>query len=103
MEPLRFEAEVIEWRGPAPFVYARIPAEVGAEIARVKRAASYGWGVIPVEAVIGGVSFTTSLFPREGSYLLPLKLAVRQQIGVTVGDRVAVKMQIGRMPREPEF
>jgi len=103
MEPLRFEAEVIEWRGPAPFFYARIPAAAGARIAAVKRAASYGWGVIPVEATIAGVRFTTSLFPREGSYLLPLKDAVRRQLGATVGDVLAVTLAIGGRPREPDL
>jgi hypothetical protein len=95
----RFRAAVIEWRGPAPFFYARIPEPVGAEIAAVKRAASYGWGVIPVRATISGVSFETSLFPKDGTYLLPLKAAVRRRIGVTVGDEVEVEMGIGGVVR----
>lgn len=99
----RFRASVIEWRGTAPFYYARIPEEAGAEIAAVKKAASYGWGVIPVNAEIAGVDFQTSLFPREGTYLLPLKEAVRRRIGVTVGDEVAVVMSIGGVMREPDL
>ena len=35
--------------------------------------ATYGWGVIPVVARIGDVEFETSLFPKDGGYLLPLK------------------------------
>jgi len=99
----RFEAPVIEWRGPAPFFYARIPAEVGVEIAALKRAASYDWGVIPVQATIGPVVFETSLFPRDGTYLLPLKAVVRRQIGATVDDVVAVEMTIGGRIREPDL
>jgi hypothetical protein len=57
---------------------------------------SYGWGVIPVEATIGGITFTTSLFPKDGTYLLPIKVAVRRTSGVTVGDLVDVVMRIGR-------
>lgn len=95
MEPLQFEAEVIEWRGPGPFIYARLPQSAGESVARVKRSASYGWGVIPVTAEIAGAKFTTSLFPRDGTYLLPLKVAVRRRIGVTVGDVVGVRMEIG--------
>lgn len=95
MEPLVFSAEVIEWRGPAPFIYARIPPEISAEIARFKRLASYGWGVIPVLAEIGGMRFATSLFPREGTYLLPLKLAIRRPLGIAVGDRLAIRLTIG--------
>ena len=99
----RFVAPVIEWRGPAPFFYARIPDPIGAEIAAVKRIASYGWGVIPVEATISGTTFTTSLFPRENTYLLPLKAAVRERIAVTVGDEVEVVMAIGGGIREPDL
>jgi hypothetical protein len=97
----RFRAPVIEWRGPAPFFYARIPEAVGTEIAAVKRVASYGWGVIPVRGRISGVTFETSLFPRDGTYLLPLKAAVRTRLGVTVGDEVEVEMGIGGEIREP--
>lgn len=100
---LRFEAEVIEWRGPAPFYYARLPADAAHEIARVKTRVTYGWGVIPVEAEIAGIRFTTSLFPRDATYLLPLKDKVRRQIGVTVGDVVAVDMLVGRAPKEPDL
>jgi hypothetical protein len=96
---LHFAAEVIHWRGPAPFFFARLPQAPAAEIARVKRQASYGWGVIPVEATIGGVRFSTSLFPRENTYLLPLKEAVRGPLGVTAGDIVEVEMLVGW--REP--
>ena len=44
---LQFRAVVIEWRGPAPFFYAPIPEEIGAEIGKVKKAASDGWGGDP--------------------------------------------------------
>lgn len=102
MAPLEFSAEVIEWRGPAPFFYARLPLQPAAEIARVKSAASYGWGVIPVIAEIAGVSFTTSLFPRDGTYYLPLKDKVRRAAGITLGDEVAVRLEIGGTIREPK-
>jgi hypothetical protein len=103
MPEWRFSAPVVEWRGPAPFFYARIPANTGAEIARLKRAASYGWGVIPVRATIAGVAFETSLFPLDGTYLLPLKASVRRRIGVTLGDEVEVAMTIGGVIREPDL
>ncbi len=52
--------------------------------------ATYGWGVIPVEARIGEIVFTTSLFPKDGGYLLPLKDAVRKPQGLSAGDEVTV-------------
>lgn len=95
MLELAFRTTIIEWRGPAPFFYAPIPAEHVAEVRAAAKVASYGWGVIPVTAVVGGVEFTTSLFPKDGTYLLPLKVAVRRRCGVTVGDVIEVEMEIG--------
>ena len=91
---LEFTGEVIEWRGPAPFYYVTIPEYDSDAIASVATAFSYGWGVIPVRAVVAGIEFTTSLFPRNGGYLLPLKGAVRRPAGIGVGDRVAVVMTL---------
>ena len=64
------------------------------ELRSVARAVTYGWGMISVEAMVGGVAFTTSLFPKDATYLLPLKDAVRRKAGVTAGDRIAVEMTI---------
>lgn len=47
---------------------------------------TYGWGVIPVVAVIGDTEFTTSLIPKNGGYLLPLKDAVRKPESLAVGS-----------------
>ncbi|ALJ11274.1 DUF1905 domain-containing protein [Sphingopyxis macrogoltabida] len=97
MEEIAFDAEIIEWRGPAPFLFAAIPdAHVGA-IRYAALSESYGWGVVPVVARIGASDFTTSLFPRDGGYLLPVKVAVQRAEGVRLGDRVAVSLRVGRM------
>ena len=93
-----FEAGVIHWRGPSPYFYAPVPAEQAEELRGLAKLATYGWGVVPVEARLGGVTFTTSLFPKDGTYLVPLKDAVRRAAGVTAGDRVAVEIRV-RAPR----
>src|SRR3954449_3000268 len=91
---LRFTGPVIEWRGPAPYHFVPVPDEECADIREVAALASYGWGVIPVSARIGEVTFETSLFPKDGGYLLPLKDAVRRPLGVSPGRDVAVEMTI---------
>lgn len=96
-----FEASIIEWRGPSPFFFAPVPAGISAKIQAVAKFVTYGWGVIPVEAEIGGVRFTTSLFPRDDLYLLPLKVVVRRKANVTVGDRVKVAMAVIPASRHP--
>jgi hypothetical protein len=95
---LSFEASVIYWRGPAPFFYAPIPAEHAEEVRRAARIATYGWGCVPVEAEVGGVGFTTALFPKDGTYLLPLKVAVRRKTNITAGDLITAEMTI-RAPK----
>ena len=91
---IAFEGEIIEWRGPAPFLFVPVPDEHVGEIRWAAREASYGWGVIPVDARIGEVAFTTSLFPKDGSYLLPVKVAVQRVANVGLGDKVRVRMRI---------
>jgi hypothetical protein len=83
-----FDAEAFVWRGPAPFLFAQVPEAFTGELRYAASLASYGWGVIPVEVKIGDFAFATSLFPREGSYLLPLKLAVQRTLGIGPGDRI---------------
>jgi hypothetical protein len=89
-----FDSQIIEWRGPAPFFYAPMPLEAADEVRKAAKLVSYGWGVIPVEAAIGGVTFTTSLFPRDGTYLVPLKDAVRKPSRITVGDTVHIELTL---------
>ena len=91
---LTFTGRVIEWRGPSPYYFVPVPDQESADIGEVARMATYGWGVIPVEASIGGAPFKTSLFPKDGAYLLPLKAAVRRPQGVSVGDQVTVELTV---------
>ncbi|WP_068873974.1 MULTISPECIES: DUF1905 domain-containing protein [unclassified Phenylobacterium] len=91
---IAFEAEVIHWRGPSPYFFAAVPTEQVELVRQAARAASYGWGVVPVDARIGEVAFETSLFPKDGGYLLPLKDAVRRKANITAGDAVAVEMAV---------
>jgi len=86
------EAQVIYWRGPSPFFFAPIPEPRASELRRVARAVTYGWGMIPVDVEIGGVAFTTCLFPKDDGYLLPLKAAVRRKTNITVGDVITIEM-----------
>jgi hypothetical protein len=89
-----FAGRVIEWRGPAPFYFVPVPDQESADIAEVAALATYGWGVIPVRARVGGPEFETSLFPKDGGYLLPLKNAVRKPRDLTAGDDVTVEMTV---------
>jgi len=90
----RFTGPAFVWRGPAPFLFIAVPPEHDAEIRFAARQASYGWGVIPVAATIADFAFTTSLIPRDGAYLLPIKLAVQRATGVGPGSEATVDLRI---------
>jgi len=49
--------------------------------------------VIPVTCTIGNTTFTTSLFPKDGLYLVPVKSAVRSAEGLELGQRVVMELQ----------
>ena len=89
-----FEAEAISWRGPAPFVFVPVPPEISDDIKSVSKAITYGWGVIPATVRIGGTTFSTSLFPRQGIYLVPVKVLVQKAEQVDIGDLVIVRLEI---------
>lgn len=85
-----FEAEVFEWRGPAPFYFAATPSEITMEIEQFKRELTYGWGVIPASVTIGDTKVTTSLIPKNGSFYIPLKDAIRRPNGIQLGDVIEI-------------
>ena len=95
-DDIEFEAEVIEWRGPAPYLFAVVPDAHVADIRYAALTESYGWGVVPVVARVGSTEFTTSLFPRDGGYLVPVKVAVQRAEAIGRGDRITVRLRVGR-------
>ncbi|MGH3471100.1 MAG: DUF1905 domain-containing protein [Nocardioidaceae bacterium] len=90
-----FEGPVIEWRGPAPFYFVRIPQDESADIKFAAKGIEY-WGQVPVVVRIGEVEFTTALFPKDGSYLVPLKDAVRESAGIEEDQVLAVALSLRR-------
>jgi hypothetical protein len=70
---LEFSGEILYWRGPAPYYFVSVPDDKCVDLHAISKHVSYGWGVVPVEARIGRTVFETSLFPKDGGYLLPVK------------------------------
>ena len=91
---LEFTGEVWHWRGPAPWHFVTVPDEEAGALHDVAHV-SYGWGMIPVTARVGGTEWATSLWPKEGRYVVPLKDVVRKAEGLDEGDTVTVRLTIG--------
>jgi hypothetical protein len=90
-----FTGTIIFWKGPAPWFYVAVPAEKSRDIKSISNVVTYGWGVIPVRARIGKTEFTTSLFPKDGVYLVPIKASVRKVENLEKGDEVTVRLEFG--------
>ena len=91
---LKFSGEMWFWKGPAPWHFVTVPDEECGELDAASAAVSYGWGMIPVTAQIGETSWKTSLFPKDGRYIVPVKTWVRKAEGLEVGDKVTVRLAV---------
>jgi hypothetical protein len=92
---LEFSGEILYWRGPAPYYFVSVPDDKCVDLHAISKHVSYGWGVVPVEARIGRTVFETSLFPKDGGYLLPVKDRVRTAEGLDAGETVTVRLSVG--------
>jgi len=91
---LRFTGDLWHWRGPSPYYFVTVPDDESSDLHAVSTAVTYGWGMIPVRARIGGTQWETSLFPKDGGYVLPVKDAVRLAEGLQEGTTVTVRLSV---------
>jgi hypothetical protein len=91
---LEFSGELWFWQGPAPWHFVTVPDEECGALEMISSSVSYGWGMIPVDARVGATAWTTSLFPKDGRYIVPVKARVRKAERLTVGDVVAVRLVV---------
>ncbi|KNX36467.1 DUF1905 domain-containing protein [Luteipulveratus halotolerans] len=97
-DALEVTGEVWYWRGPAPYHFVTVPMPQAEEIREIAAEVTYGWGMIPVSGRLGATEFTTSLWPKDGGYVVPLKDAVRRAEQIDLDDTVTVHLTIA--PRD---
>jgi hypothetical protein len=91
---IEFEGEIIYWRGPAPFLFIVIPERPSGDLKAISSMVTYGWGVIPVHVRIGKTEWKTSLFPKGGRYLVPIKKSIQKLENLDVGDNVVLQVEV---------
>lgn len=91
---LDVRGEIFHWRGPAPHLFVAVPEPARSSLAEVAALVTYGWGMIPVSATIGKTTWTTSLFPKDGGYLVPIKALVQRAEQLDVGDTVTIRLTV---------
>ncbi len=83
---LEFSGRIFFWKGPSPWFFVTVPEQQSRDLKAVSSLVTYGWGVIPVHVQIGRTVYTTSLFPKDGLYLVPVKASVRKAEDLSEGD-----------------
>lgn len=91
-----FTARLWLYPGETGWHFLTVPGEAAAEIRDGAAAFRRGFGSVKVTAAIDGHRWSTSLFPDSttGSYLLPVRKAVRNAAGITAGDQVTVDLEL---------
>ncbi len=93
---IEFTGNIWFWKGPAPFYFVTVPADLCRELKDLAALVTYGWGMIPVMVQIGKTEWKTSLFPKDGSYIVPLKDSVRKAETLEEGNEVTVRLEVRR-------
>ena len=80
------------------FVY--IDKATSGKIKAVHKGPRRGFGAVKVSVVVGKTVWKTSIFPdkKSGTYLLPLKAAVRRAEGIVSGDSIAFTIRTIHTP-----
>lgn len=91
---LAFNAGVWEWRGPSPFHFVTVPEQEAGMLAAASGLVTYGWGMVPATITIGGTTWSTSLWPKDGGYVVPLKSHVRRAETIGLGDAIALVVDV---------
>ncbi len=92
---LQFSGPIWHWVGPAPHYFVSVPEEECMDLKAASKLVTYGWGMIPVRVTIGQTEWKTSLFPRDGGYIVPIRANVRKAEGLNEGDEVTVHLEVG--------
>lgn len=78
------------------WVFAAVPFDVADEVDELTRGRQGGFGSVRVEVTLGPTTWRTSFFPDKtrGTFVLPVKKAVRTAAGVGPGDTVPVAVRL---------
>jgi hypothetical protein len=91
---LEFTGTLWYWRGPAPWYFVTVPAPQCRDLQAIGKLVTYGWGMIPVRVQIGTTAWTTSLFPKDDCYVVPVKASVRKAEQLEEGAPVTMRLEV---------
>ena len=95
----RMKGKIWKFPGYAGWHFFTIPKTISKRIKSQFQPPPGRFGSIRVKAKIGTTEWKTSIFPaREGTYLLPLKAAVRKKEEMSTGDTTLVRLTCNYHP-----
>ena len=80
----------------AAWFFVTVPKKESAEIKKLFAGLTKGWGSLPVQVTVGKSTWRTSIFPdnKAGTYIVPLKAAIRMKENIFVNESVSVAIEI---------
>jgi hypothetical protein len=92
---VQFQATLWVYPGPAAWMFVTLPTDLSAEIKGMSQQRR-GFGSLRVDVTVADIQWRTSIFPdsKAGAFLLPVKAAVRQALGLVPGDTVDLVMVV---------
>jgi hypothetical protein len=91
---VEFSGKIWFWKGPAPWYFVTVPPPEADLLHSISRAVTYGWGMIPVSVRIGKTKWKTALWPKDDSYIVPLKANIRKAEKLEEGDEVTIHLEV---------
>ena len=91
---IEFTGKIWFWRGPAPWYFVTVPEDESLDLKAISGFVTYGWGVIPVNVWVGKTGWSTSLFPKDGRYIVPIRASVREVENLEEGDEVTLRLEV---------
>lgn len=91
----QFTAPLWEWSAQGGWFFVTLPEAAADDIAEIGPA-TRGFGSVRVRVTVGATTWSTSVFPdsKLGSYVLPVKKAVRRAEDIDEGDDVDVELEV---------
>jgi hypothetical protein len=93
-----FDAELWIWdaRRADTWTFVSLPTEASEDIGDLTGGPRRGFGSLRVRVTVGGSTWKTSIFPdsARGSYVLPIKRAVRTAEALHPGDIATITVEL---------
>ncbi|TDW87371.1 MULTISPECIES: DUF1905 domain-containing protein [Kribbella] len=95
MTGYRFTAPLWLYPGEGSWYFVTVPEDISDEITDLTEGRRKGFGSVRVSVTVGGSTWQTSVFPtKNGTYMLPVKKAIRTAEDLLEGSPVETQLEL---------